>query len=131
MMEGKHYCGQIIPGKGCYGLAKKIDHNVEISYKGQIVSDLKFGFGEITYADKTRYQGFFWEDKKQGIGKTLNPKTVKQNFHIYDNDKLVRDLTEEEVNDINSGKLQVKEMEKLFGESEEVDLDDPSWPLHD
>mmetsp|Transcript_34841 Transcript_34841/g.25165 ORF Transcript_34841/g.25165 Transcript_34841/m.25165 type:complete len:115 (-) Transcript_34841:415-759(-) len=73
--------------------------------KAHYLEGVPCGYTEYYWPDGNIYKGFFMDNKKHGIAKFFTAKDKEWTNRIYENDELIKELTEEEVNGINDGKV--------------------------
>lgn len=73
-------------------------------YKGQFFCNNYFGYGELYSKDGTTYKGFWMWNKKQGIGLSID-SDKRVTYQVFDDDEPIKDLTKEEVDEINQKKI--------------------------
>lgn len=67
------------------------------------------------------------DNKKHGIAKWFSAEDEKETYRIYENDKMIKELTDDEVKDINSedihsGKFIVEQMKVIYDNREKYGL---------
>lgn len=55
---------------------KDVEHKIDF-FKGILRKGLKEGFCQVHFWDKTRFEGFYQKDKKQGFGRMTVPDKFK------------------------------------------------------
>ncbi len=87
-------------------------------YEGFYKDDKKHGFGVYTWSDQKRYAGWWSNGKQHGLGVFLS-REGKRRLGVWEDGKKLRWLTQEEINLVETGSLEISTLFDQSGTREE------------